>query len=195
MAGPKKKQHFVPQFYLRGFTHDARREHLFFFDKTNQTSRPCNVEDIAQKRFFYDIAPEFLGPNADEQMVENFLDDVEGVCAPVLADILRNAEATGLTDNHIDAMAFFIVFQIWRTPEIRERMDALFRTGPEAIREFAEKNNCPSTPDLSILASYRSEMASILKIPILWPVGRHNRTLGLSDVLAPCWKYGRVVEV
>ncbi|MBD2100380.1 DUF4238 domain-containing protein [Leptolyngbya sp. FACHB-261] len=50
-----KKQHYVPQFYLRRFTVDGKR--LYIFDKLKGEVRgPENIENVAQERFFLRLA-------------------------------------------------------------------------------------------------------------------------------------------
>ena len=48
-----KKQHFVPQCYLQGFT-DSNRQ-LSVLDKFGCRSYKAHMKDVAQKRRFYDF--------------------------------------------------------------------------------------------------------------------------------------------
>ena len=94
MAKEKKKQHFVPQCYLENWQ-TSNEHHIFMYDKiTQKISRP-DIKDVAQKRYFYDIAfSELIKQNAldsfgfsfddvkqleDKQLIENyFANQVEG---------------------------------------------------------------------------------------------------------------------
>ena len=49
-----KREHYVPQAYLRGFTEDG--EHLFVFDKSTKTRFGTSVSRIACERYFYDLS-------------------------------------------------------------------------------------------------------------------------------------------
>jgi Protein of unknown function (DUF4238) len=75
--GEFKKQHYVPQTYLRRFTADGER--LYVFDKLQQDPtrriRRNSVRDIAHEDDFYDIAPEVLEPSA--RLGHNEKDDRE----------------------------------------------------------------------------------------------------------------------
>jgi hypothetical protein len=55
--GEYKKQHYVPQVYLRRFTVDGER--LYVFDKLQQDPmrriRLSNVQNVAHENNFYDI--------------------------------------------------------------------------------------------------------------------------------------------
>lgn len=46
-----KKQHFVPQFYLRSFTHDG--DSLYAFDKPSLRSFKTSILGVGQERYFY----------------------------------------------------------------------------------------------------------------------------------------------
>ncbi len=48
-----KKQHYVPQFYLKGFSNDG--VHLSFEDKVSGIVKPVNIRDIAQENRFYNL--------------------------------------------------------------------------------------------------------------------------------------------
>lgn len=48
-------QHYVPQFYLRGFTNPTGR--MFCYDKVVDRSHPITTQAAGQERNFYEIAP------------------------------------------------------------------------------------------------------------------------------------------
>src|SRR5437867_4018199 len=50
-----ESQHFVPQFYLRGFADLSER--MFCYDKVAARSHPTSVSAAAQERYFYEIPP------------------------------------------------------------------------------------------------------------------------------------------
>jgi hypothetical protein len=54
----KKKQHYVPQFYLKAFADKFNR--LFVFNKGAQKTRPAHVKEIAHENYFYKL-PDELG--------------------------------------------------------------------------------------------------------------------------------------
>lgn len=90
-----KKQHYVPQFYLKRFTYDGER--LFVFDKIAQKQRVANVKDIAHENYFYDIPMESLHEevdvnNFDVQVVEKALGGIEGKYSQTIKEVLENLE-------------------------------------------------------------------------------------------------------
>lgn len=54
-----KKQHYVPKFYLKNFSHDKRT--LFCFDKMKCKFYRANITDIAHENLFYGISEIFDG--------------------------------------------------------------------------------------------------------------------------------------
>ena len=61
MDKPKaKKQHYVPRFYLRGFTSEENQNKLFVYNKEEMVHFYTNIENIAQENLFYDPTEEQL---------------------------------------------------------------------------------------------------------------------------------------
>jgi hypothetical protein len=58
-----KKQHYVPQFYLKRFA-DARKR-IYVFDKLTKRSFLASVTDIANERYFYDFPTNGQDKNQD----------------------------------------------------------------------------------------------------------------------------------
>ena len=50
----KKKQHYVPQCYLEAWTMLGGKQ-VNVYDKIKKTQRINNIEDVAEKNYFYDI--------------------------------------------------------------------------------------------------------------------------------------------
>ena len=56
MAQKKKKQHYVPQFYLNAWSiPDSHQTHVY--DRISDTRRISNIEDVAMENGFYNIIP------------------------------------------------------------------------------------------------------------------------------------------
>src|SRR5579885_3315540 len=56
MPDAKKKQHYVPQFYLRKFA--DKFGGLFVFDKARHKSFKSNVRDVGNEKYFYKLPSE-----------------------------------------------------------------------------------------------------------------------------------------
>jgi len=116
-----KKQHYVPQFYLRRFAIDDK---LFLFDKFTQKVVPTNVRDAGSGSYFYDLPQKLMPPEADEideQIVEKALGEMESVFAVALDKSLATVERKRrINQKQKPAMAFFMALQFLRTPEQRQ---------------------------------------------------------------------------
>lgn len=141
MADSKKKQHFVPQCYLKGFADENHR--LSVFDKFECRSFKSRVADIAQKHRFYDFLQEsedavptdgdvvfslkFKDAIPDPQSVENMLSKLEEDYATALQEMQQTITSRKpLTREQKYIFSHFIAVQWRRTPEYRRSIVELF---------------------------------------------------------------------
>ncbi|TIL19856.1 MAG: DUF4238 domain-containing protein [Mesorhizobium sp.] len=73
--------HFIPQFYLRGFSDsvDRRKSQVFVFDQSTKKSFRTLVRNIGARRNFFRIDVEGFHPNH----VEDGIAEIESEIAPV----------------------------------------------------------------------------------------------------------------
>jgi len=127
-----KKQHYVPQFYLKRFTQDGKQ--LFVFDKFARTTFKSNISNVASERYFYDIPHGIAAEDVDPQSVEKVLSNIEADFSNVIEDVLRTADGRERIDcDQKLAMAFFITIQILRTQEFRSLYTELVEKGAKAV--------------------------------------------------------------
>ena len=154
-----KKQHYVPQFYLKQFaSHDER---LYAFNKFTKKSFQTRVRDAASEMRFYDIHPDFyrnlqantaygtaepveaklLAKVLDPQLIEHELGVREATFAPVFSSILTSIEQKRrFTDEQRWRIAEFIAMQAVRTPDARRTYIDIRRS------VFSELLRRPSKP-------------------------------------------------
>jgi hypothetical protein len=114
-----KKQHTVPQCYLRNFADSSGR--LFAYDKKSDHIFVTKVRDAAQEAFFYDFPPEaFPGNEIDVQVVEKFLSRLEADYSPRLADLIASAENGSFSHEQVSEFAPYVVLQWMRTRTYRD---------------------------------------------------------------------------
>lgn len=144
-----KKQHYVPQFYLKNFTQDG--EHLFVYDKIRRESFKTNLSNVASGSYFYDIpqeAIETVKDPVDPQIIEKTLAKYEAHFASALDTMLRTIRWTGrINHEQKSAMAFFMAIQFLRTRESRTYYMEIIRKGMKAVAGIVAKSK---RPDLSI---------------------------------------------
>ena len=114
---PARRQHFVPQFYLRGFV--GKKDQLFVIDRPTEKSFRTAPKNVAAERDFNRVDVEGMDPN----MVEKALAKFEGEVAPALerakmARSLANKEDREAVMNLMSSMAL-------RNPRQREAINEL----------------------------------------------------------------------
>lgn len=125
----KKKQHFVPKFYLKRFANDEDR--LFVFDKFQKKSFPSTINNIAEENFFYDLPEDenIKKVGIDPQFIENVLSEYEKKYAPFFLTLIARIENKKIKNlfrpEHKAMMAQFLILQMTRTREYREMQNEL----------------------------------------------------------------------
>lgn len=129
-----KRQHFVPQLYLRQF---AVSEQIFAYDKSSRRSYRTNTSNVAVESFFYGFPNELVDSirhefpddiikalkGVDFRVVLEYwfqpLEDTIGALLPHLSDRLETQKYFRLKNNEQEALAVFVTIQLLRTKEQR----------------------------------------------------------------------------
>ena len=113
-----KKQHTVPEFYLKNFSNDYGK--LFAYDKITGKDFPTNTEDVTTRKYFYDYTP--IDALLGDQTLEKALSVFEDACARTLKEVIEDLEGgkfNGISIRQRMILAEFIHIQLTRTPEFR----------------------------------------------------------------------------
>ena len=118
-----KKQHYVPQFYLRNFTSDDNK--LWVFDRIKEEYYFRTPKEVCYEKYLYETPwnedPK-LGKFVLENQIENYFADKEGEYSPLLKriiDICRNSQnKNALICNHEEKkrLASFVANVFERNP-------------------------------------------------------------------------------
>lgn len=123
----KKKQHFVPKFYLNSFTvkpQGSRGDaYLWVFKKYETSAYKKSPKNIGFVKYFYTSDPEFGDP--DE--IENILMQMEGKVSKSYRRIVQDPSNIAEKDKAI--FCRFTCFMRFRTPQSREHMRILIQNG------------------------------------------------------------------
>ena len=118
MSNTARNHHYVPQFYLKGFSDpNLQNEQLHVIDKVDRRHFVTNPRNIASQRDFNRINL----PDHSVDEIERQLSHIEGQVATVLRSIAGNAT---LPEEDID-MSYLIVFAAIlgaNNPQIRDRL-------------------------------------------------------------------------
>jgi len=159
MGKKTKKQHYVPQCYLKAWGIDGRHQ-VYVYDKEKQESRINNIEDVASERYFYDFSlrdiltqqdtdklHENMEGNSDDkiQIIEQALSiGIEGPYANFLMRVIENAKKVTkwhlnncyfLSPDSKEAFAGFLAIQYIRTAHVRN----MIRDFSDEINQFVTK--------------------------------------------------------
>lgn len=115
-----KKQHYVPQFYLRNF---ANNNKLHRFDKEYSNFSYKSVEYSAYGDFYY----ERIGEKTNK--IEDMLSKCETSFSNVFSDILAQCDSTGsflLNEDYVKHLFMFWIIQVIRTPLAKDEFFKIF---------------------------------------------------------------------
>jgi hypothetical protein len=120
------RQHWVPQFLLRGF-HNGKEESVFVFDKVTGRSFSSPIRDVAFERGFYNI-----GGSAD---LDDVMFRVEDATAPIIQEIRDRKSTAFLDEDERIWLAGFTGLQWVRTKAFSERSQDMVRQIADAVSQ------------------------------------------------------------
>ncbi|QDQ28434.1 DUF4238 domain-containing protein [Chitinimonas arctica] len=116
LVGPKR-QHFLPQFYLEGFTSDGR---LAVYDRKQNKFRLEQPKNTAVETQFYTVRDADDRPRYE---VEAMLSAFESKAAPIIGKLVAQKQ---IDDNERANLAIFVALAAMRTPDFFNSLE-LFR--------------------------------------------------------------------
>lgn len=126
MTHKKKKQHYVPRFYLKNFG-----EPIYCLDKITGRVYPRNFKDLGQENFFYEIE------DVPEGMMEDFLSEWDGHFSTAYNLLLKEKDLDKLNELEQNHFFLFLGTQFLRTAE--KRYDVKNMTDQVYDRLFGER--------------------------------------------------------
>src|SRR5262249_30017013 len=144
---PKKphrteSQHYVPQFYLRGFTNAVGQ--MFCYDKVSGKSYPTSTAAAAQEPYFYENPPgSFENVNVPVNTVEKALSVVERTWAPLHAALIQSADRGRISATLTVEYAPFLVMQWMRTKTFRDTIHEIVQKSMQSIADDLVDVNFP----------------------------------------------------
>jgi len=115
LVRPKIRNHYVPKFYLSGFSDPHNPPYVWMYDKRSTDVRKTTVENIAVRNYYYSFIDE-KGVK-DSQSFENALSHLESQAAPVFRDIQGKEP---LEKEKRVIFAVFLALMMTRVPAFRE---------------------------------------------------------------------------
>lgn len=115
-----KRQHFIPEFYLKMFCFD--NDQLWVYDKFTKQVFKTNVTNVAAESYFYDLPDSLTPKDINEQAIEITLSQIEDNFKNVLDEMLQMINTKRrITRNQKEELAFHLAIQYLRTSEYRRQ--------------------------------------------------------------------------
>lgn len=141
---PTKKQHYIPQVYLKGFSQDSSTIYEYNYKKGEAIQVPVSIESVCRKKDLYEVREnngEIINPN----YIEDILCEYEGLFAKYREQLLRKAHIKEnynkliLSKDEKDFWRVYTTLHIMRNPETLSRIETLFHEDFEG--QFTEIDN------------------------------------------------------
>lgn len=147
MAAPRK-QHYVPQFYLRGFAN--QKGQLFVVDANERKKFITSPQNIAAKRDFNRVDAPGIEPDAVERALANF----ESNIAPGVEHVRKDAAFKDAADRN--SVVNLICALALRNPRKRQNID---RFAGDTLQIMAEMTFASKERWESVLAQMKADGA------------------------------------
>ena len=113
-----KKQHYIPQFFLKNFSIDNSAKSVYIYDVASQNVKTQNqnrrnIEKFCQKKYLY----------GKDNIIEHFLNLRENLQAPIISNIIKHNNILSEHQGIINEV--FVDFLI-RLPHIKESFEKIF---------------------------------------------------------------------
>jgi len=124
-----KKHHYVPQCFLRRFSHDGGKS-IHAYDTTAQKYFSTNTENIAHENYFneFEIGNEVFS-------IEEWLASIETMTAPSIDRLLSQGSLADFGANDKAWICHFAAIQFARTTAFRNRTRGAFTKMQQAIEK------------------------------------------------------------
>lgn len=115
-----KRHHYLPKFYLVGFTDPRNPENIWVYEKGNSIFYTTGLTNVAVIKEYHTFP--IPGGGKDSDSVEVLLSQVEGQAAPILDKIKDQQKLEGQEKADF---AFFLAFMVTRVPRFRRFYEKL----------------------------------------------------------------------
>jgi hypothetical protein len=151
MTETADNQHFVPQFYLRGFAIPGEKSLIWEYDKQNgqYAKSPKSIRSICSRHRYYRQVRE--GGIEEPDMLEHgFSSELERKVAPLYQSLISRLadgkDEVELTPTEYGQFCYFVAIQYTRVPSFRDKM-ALFMKirGEQLFEQIVESQSKEGT--------------------------------------------------
>lgn len=109
-----KRQHYIPQFYLKNFTIDRRK--IQAYNLATKKFNKINCSEVCSKDYFYGQMP----------AIERTFSGLESECSRIMSNIIRENNLSKITVNDYCILLFLLSFQYARTLKLKMEVEQYF---------------------------------------------------------------------
>jgi len=152
-----KKHHYIPRFYLKGFTL-TKKSSLIVFDKKDNSFYQSSISNIAMENNYYS----FLQPNGekDQESFEKFFNTIETKASEIIISVKKQKK---LTEEEIDWFSIFIALFRLRVPKWRRFTEEVIL---RIFEKFAREMVIDPERLKSIVDRFEENSGEIFDIPL-----------------------------
>ena len=166
-----KKQHYVPQFILKGFCSDSLLEFTNVFDVVrNDLRRNQSIKGVMHQNYFYD---------ADNRIEQHLANSIESPASKAIQEVKEGKRYDFHADNNI--LLKFLMCQYYRTVGASENVLAYMKAAYDSIAKqlFRLNNMGEFNPDSIKIApdsseSERSLRSMLALLGVIMSKGKEN---------------------
>ena len=127
--GKKKRHHYIPQFYLRGFIDPANEPYLWVYEKGCAEIKPVSAKDAGLEKDYHSFTNS--KGQKDTESIENVVQKIEDATARVFERIKNQEE---LIEEERHTLATFLSLMLTRVPNYRRNTE---KTMGELLKHIA----------------------------------------------------------
>ena len=150
----KKRHHYIPIFYLKGFVDPYNEPFLWQYEKGCKDIKKVTAENIAWRKYYYS----FTNIEGKQDSFEDVLAVLEGAASLIFKKI-KNYEI--LNDQERGDFSYFLATMLTRVPRLREHFESYARNYMKQFGQYAGSNKNILE---SIIKNYEKDTGQ--KIPV-----------------------------
>jgi hypothetical protein len=147
-----KKQHYIPQFYLKNFSHD--NSHVYVYDKRigeKGQIRYQTTTEVAHENHFYTYRTKM----GTKENLEDFFGNFESIASTIIDKVYREKN---MTLNEKEYLSMFVALMYTRTPAFKERTESMHTKMGEKVSRMMIK----MTPKETLRKFYKEKLGKTL---------------------------------
>lgn len=176
-----KAQHYVPRFYLRGFTNASKK--LFCYDKASDRVYPTSPADAAHETGFYEIYPGTTERPVPANAVEDQLAKFDAVFATRLDELVRSADRGKVTAEQLVFFSPLVALQWMRTKTYRDTAHEILQKFGQAEADDLIRLNFPGQEPKVKVTFPKETMAAVQAEHMLNPDTLLRMARGLDKLI------------